>query len=102
MSSADLAVSRAGASTLWELCANGLPTLFIPFPHAASDHQYHNARFIVDNNLGWCERESEDIKTKFTSILEEELESKSRALLEYASRDVAKKMIHDVIEVIND
>lgn len=51
MSRADLAVSRAGASTLWELCANGLPTLFIPYPHAAKNHQYHNAKFLADQNL---------------------------------------------------
>ena len=32
---ADFAVSRAGASTLWELCANHLPTFFIPYKYAA-------------------------------------------------------------------
>ena len=51
MNESDLAVSRSGASTLWELCANGLVGFFIPFPYAASDHQYHNAQFIVKNNL---------------------------------------------------
>ena len=35
MTKADFAVSRAGASTLWELCANQLPTFFIPYKHAA-------------------------------------------------------------------
>ncbi len=41
-----LQFSRAGASTLWELCANSLPTLFVPYPYAAKDHQYTNAKFI--------------------------------------------------------
>lgn len=81
MPKADLAVSRAGASTLWELCANGLPALFIPFPHAARDHQFYNAKFIVDNNLGWCERENQDLKSILSSILTQNLQSKSRALL---------------------
>jgi len=101
MSRADLAVSRAGASTLWELCANGLPALFIPFPYAASDHQYYNARFIVENRLGWCERESADLESKLLLILKEKLSAKSEALLEYSSRDVASKMIQDVVEVID-
>jgi UDP-N-acetylglucosamine--N-acetylmuramyl-(pentapeptide) pyrophosphoryl-undecaprenol N-acetylglucosamine transferase len=101
MSKADLAVSRAGASTLWELCANGLPALFIPFPHAAADHQYYNAKFIVDNNLGWCEREDKDLKSILVSILTQNLESKSMALLKESSRDAAKNMILDVVEVVN-
>ena len=97
---ADLAVSRSGASTLWELCANGVPAFFIPYPHAAGDHQFYNAKFIVDNNLGWCERESEDLKEKLLFILDEKLEEKSKKLLEYSKKDVAKKMIQDVEESI--
>lgn len=99
MAKADLAISRSGASTLWELCANGLPALFIPFPHAASDHQYYNARFIVENDLGWCKREHEDLKPFLLSLLPLSLEVKSRSLLEYSSRDVAKKMIQNASKV---
>ncbi|EOH0272563.1 undecaprenyldiphospho-muramoylpentapeptide beta-N-acetylglucosaminyltransferase, partial [Campylobacter jejuni] len=46
MKNADLAISRAGASTLFELCANTLPTIFIPYPYAAKNHQYFNAKFL--------------------------------------------------------
>ena len=48
LSQADFAISRSGASTLWELCANGLPSIFIPFPHAAANHQYFNAKALAD------------------------------------------------------
>jgi UDP-N-acetylglucosamine--N-acetylmuramyl-(pentapeptide) pyrophosphoryl-undecaprenol N-acetylglucosamine transferase len=41
---ATLAVTRAGASTLAELTALGVPALLVPFPHAADDHQTKNAR----------------------------------------------------------
>lgn len=97
----DLAVSRAGASTLWELTANGLPALFVPYPHAAGDHQFYNAKFIVDNDLGWCEREGDGLKTKLLSIIQEPLKEKSEALLEYSQKDVASKMIQDVQKVLN-
>jgi len=54
---ADFAISRAGASTLWELCANNLPTLFIPYPYAAKDHQYFNAKALSAKNAAFVVRE---------------------------------------------
>lgn len=92
---ADFAVSRAGASTLWELTANGCPALYIPYPHAAADHQYHNAAFIVKNSLGWCQRESEGLEDKLLEILDEPLKEKSEKLLEFATKDAAHKMIQE-------
>ena len=44
---ADLVVSRAGALTIAELCAWGLPSILIPLPSAAADHQAHNARAMA-------------------------------------------------------
>ena len=96
LSRADLAVSRAGASTLWELSANGLPAFFIPYPYAAGDHQYYNAQFIVENELGWCEREGEELKQKFLAVTEESMKEKSEKLLSYTSKDVARAMIADL------
>jgi len=98
---ADLAVSRAGASTLWELTANGCPTLYVPYPYAAGDHQYYNARFIVENNLGWCEREGSKLRDKLLTIVSEPLKEKSRKLLEYSSKDVANTMIKELERVLS-
>ena len=41
-------VSRAGMITVAELCAWGLPSLLVPLPTAAADHQTHNARVLAD------------------------------------------------------
>jgi UDP-N-acetylglucosamine--N-acetylmuramyl-(pentapeptide) pyrophosphoryl-undecaprenol N-acetylglucosamine transferase len=45
---ADLLICRAGASTIAELAAAGVPAVLVPFPHAVDDHQTHNARFLAD------------------------------------------------------
>jgi len=43
-SAADLVIGRSGAATLSEIATFGLPSILLPFPHAAGDHQLHNAR----------------------------------------------------------
>ena len=97
----DLAVSRAGASTLWELTTNGCPAFYVPYPYAAGDHQYHNAVFIVENSMGWCEREGDALKVKLLEALSTlNLEEKSTKLLAHSQKDVAKKMINALIKKV--
>jgi UDP-N-acetylglucosamine--N-acetylmuramyl-(pentapeptide) pyrophosphoryl-undecaprenol N-acetylglucosamine transferase len=45
---ADLVICRAGAVTVAELSAGGMPSILVPFPFAVDDHQTANARFLVD------------------------------------------------------
>ncbi|NPA27685.1 MAG: undecaprenyldiphospho-muramoylpentapeptide beta-N-acetylglucosaminyltransferase [Epsilonproteobacteria bacterium] len=91
---ADFAISRAGASTLWEMVANGLPALFVPYPYAANDHQYYNAKFLADKELGWVVREKELNKKLLEDILDKDLSSISKELIRLAkpngARDIAK------------
>lgn len=49
---ADLVITRAGATTIAELTALGLPAMYVPFPHAADDHQTANARAVVEAGGG--------------------------------------------------
>lgn len=60
MAHADLIISRAGASTLSEILAFGKPAIYIPFPHAAEDHQTQNAKAMCDLGAALMEKESED------------------------------------------
>lgn len=48
LAGANLAVCRAGASTIAELCAAGRPSILVPYPHAADDHQRKNAEVLQE------------------------------------------------------
>src|SRR5690606_7027935 len=48
LASADVAISRAGAMALAELCAWGVPSLLVPRPTAAANHQHHNAVALAE------------------------------------------------------
>lgn len=50
MAAADIVICRAGAITISELEALGKPTIFIPSPNVAENHQYHNAMQLVNLN----------------------------------------------------
>jgi UDP-N-acetylglucosamine--N-acetylmuramyl-(pentapeptide) pyrophosphoryl-undecaprenol N-acetylglucosamine transferase len=53
-SNAALVIARAGATTLAELCAIGRPSILVPFPFAADDHQAKNARALEEQGASIC------------------------------------------------
>lgn len=92
MQKADFAIARAGASTLWELSASACPTLFIPYPYASGDHQYHNAKFLTKQNVAWLTRE-EDIEIgEIIKILESNMKTKSEKLQKMIESDGASQI----------
>ncbi len=50
---ADFAICRAGALTVAELAAAGVPAILVPLPSAVDDHQTANARYLTDAAAGW-------------------------------------------------
>lgn len=94
----DLAVSRAGASTLWELAANGLPALYIPYPYAAGDHQFHNAAFLAQKGLSWVVREHALSAAVLEQVLDGDIEAASRGLLALERSDAAAAIITSIKE----
>lgn len=61
---ADFIISRAGASSVSELCLVGKPTIFIPSPNVAEDHQTKNAQAVATKNGALIIKES-DLDEKF-------------------------------------
>jgi len=68
---ADLVVCRAGALTVAELCAVGLPALFVPYPSAVDDHQTANARPMSDAGAAKIIQEADMTDQSVSELLRE-------------------------------
>ncbi len=68
---ADLAICRAGALTLAELCAVGLPAILVPFPAAVDDHQTRNAAVLVAAGAARLVAEGEHFDQRLRTVLGE-------------------------------
>jgi len=81
---ADLVLCRAGAMTVAELCACGIPGVLVPFPHAVDDHQTANARFLADRGAALLVPQSELTPDRLASLLRSLDREKLRAMAEKA------------------
>jgi UDP-N-acetylglucosamine--N-acetylmuramyl-(pentapeptide) pyrophosphoryl-undecaprenol N-acetylglucosamine transferase len=100
---ADLVVSRAGMITVAELCAWGIPSILIPLPTAAADHQTHNARVLAAAGASRLLPQSEltprNLGGAVTSLLgnpEERRQMSERALSRgrpRAARDIVSNLL---------
>ena len=97
MNQADFAISRSGASTLWELSALGLPTLYIPYPYAASNHQYHNAKYLLDNNLCFLKTQKELNQNILDDIFNKDIKKMSESLINSIKKDGIKNIVNKII-----
>lgn len=97
LNKADFAISRAGASTLWELSANKLPALFIPYPHAAQNHQYFNAKELSLKNASLLKTQDELNDKILLKILEN---IKLKELSENLSQFITKNGIKEITNII--
>ncbi|WP_405292477.1 undecaprenyldiphospho-muramoylpentapeptide beta-N-acetylglucosaminyltransferase [Algibacter sp. Ld11] len=69
---ADVVISRAGASSVSELCIVGKPVIFIPSPNVAEDHQTKNAMAVVDKDAAMIIKEEDldaDFQNKFSQLI---------------------------------
>jgi len=102
---ADVIISRAGASSVSELCLVGKPVIFIPSPNVAEDHQTKNAKAIVDKNGALMIKENE-LDTKFTSIFNNLLSDKnlqenlSENIKKMAMPNATKDIVDEIIKLV--
>jgi UDP-N-acetylglucosamine--N-acetylmuramyl-(pentapeptide) pyrophosphoryl-undecaprenol N-acetylglucosamine transferase len=98
---ADLAVCRSGALTVAELTMAALPALFVPYPHAADDHQAANARALADAGAARVLDSRSLTGDRLAAALRDlfaapaELESMSAASAKLARPDAAEQIIED-------
>lgn len=67
---ADVVIARAGASTIFELAAMGKPSILIPFPYAANDHQTENARSMASCGGAFIIPQSNADKHNISTIIQ--------------------------------
>lgn len=102
---ADFVISRAGASSVSELCLVGKPTIFIPSPNVAEDHQTKNAKAIVDKNGALLIKESEldeKFETVFNQLIHDENLQKnlSENMKKLAKPNATKDIVEQIIKLI--
>jgi len=102
---ADFIISRSGASSVSELCIVGKPTIFIPSPNVAEDHQTKNAKAICDKNGAILIRESEldtDFETVFKDLIsnEEKQKSLSQNIKKLAKPNATKDIVSEIVKLI--
>ncbi len=101
---ADVIISRAGASSVSELCVVGKPVIFIPSPNVAEDHQTKNARAIADKQAAILLRESElneQFVNTFSKLIADEAQQEAlsahiKALAQpNATKDIVNLILND-------
>lgn len=95
----DFVISRAGASSVSELCIVGKPVIFIPSPNVAEDHQTKNAQSIVNKNGALMIKESE-LDKEFQSLFSELLNNEN--LQNELSRNIKLLALPNATKLIVD
>jgi UDP-N-acetylglucosamine--N-acetylmuramyl-(pentapeptide) pyrophosphoryl-undecaprenol N-acetylglucosamine transferase len=86
---ADLVVSRAGASTLGEFSAAGLPAVLVPYPYAGA-HQWENARFLVEAGAATSIADADLGTALIPTVLDLLADTDRRAAMRQAARTLAR------------
>jgi len=107
LAAADVVVARAGAMTLSEIQVKGKPSILIPSPNVAENHQYHNAMALVNQKAALMIEEKDLTPEKLTQAIDS-LASDSQKLAEYSENakkmgisDSSERIYAVIMEVVN-
>lgn len=104
---ADFAISRSGSGVMVELAAMGVPSLLIPYPYAAMDHQDKNAEYFVKEGAALKLADSDAVYENAADMIfnviknPRVLKSMSEKAVALAKPDAARIIIEDILKEIN-
>lgn len=104
---ADVIISRAGAIAISEICAVGKPTIFIPLPTAAEDHQKKNALALVEKKAALMIENNEVINQLGKAILDlannkEKQSQLSANLLKLAITNADERIVDEILKLTSN
>ncbi|MCX7553883.1 undecaprenyldiphospho-muramoylpentapeptide beta-N-acetylglucosaminyltransferase [Marinicella sp. S1101] len=100
---ADICICRAGALTVAEITTVGIPTIFVPYPHAVDDHQMENALSLVhkDAAMMWQEKQPQsEFLAAFKKLMEAEVRLAMRANLAKVRKNQVSEHIAELCEQV--
>ncbi len=104
LKSCDIAISRAGSLSISELCASSVAAIYIPYPHAAADHQRKNAKCMLEQGAGMyledAETNPETLQNALSQLINnpEKLKHLQDSASKLAKFDGVKKIIAQLKE----
>lgn len=102
---ADLIISRAGASSISELCLLKKATILVPSPNVSEDHQTHNAMALVNKNAAIMIKDSEAVEKLVDEALElihndDKLQELRTNIAKLAEADSANRIADEIIKLM--
>lgn len=105
LKASDIAVSRAGSLSLSEICASGIASVLVPYPHAAADHQRKNAKYMVEQGASlYLEDHEVNSKTFLENLTllvtdREKLAKLQGAAMRLSKYDGVEKIVQQLKEI---
>lgn len=103
---ADLVISRAGASSISELCLLEKPVILVPSPNVAEDHQTKNAMALVDKQAAVMIKDMDanaKLIDKTLELIHDEskLQTLSKHISQLAQRNSAERIVEEIVKIID-